>query len=584
MTLSAVVDGSAGLTKAGVGTLALTGVNTYSGGTVINNGTLTFSSDAALGAVPATPTPGSLTLNGGTLSQAGVAVALSSNRGMSVGAGGGTLAIASPGSGSLTYNGLIAGTGSLTLNPAVANSSMLMSSQSTYSGGTLINGVPSGFVFCLTSTLGPAGSPTSGPFGTGTITFNGAGTRSTIGSDTTIGNPIIIAADTTFPNVSGGEKTLTLSGPLTLAGGDRVLTVTIGVSVSGKSLTLSGAVGDGGNNHGLTKAGNGNLVLSGANTYGGDTTINAGKLQLGAAGVIPDGNGKGNVAVNATLDLNAFSETINGLSGAGTVDSVAGGTPTLTVGGNDATSTFGGVIKNTAGSLALTKVGTGAQTLTGALSYGGATTVNAGTLTLAYASSSLNANPGNDASSVTIAAAGAILDLTFIGTDKVEKLFVGATQMPAGIYGKSGSLSPVIGIPQLTGDGTLSVASGPSFATWIISDFLNGSVASDQQGPTDDPDHDGISNLVEYAIAGQDPTVPGAAPGSFNGTTLSFTKRAGTSGLTYAIEESTDLGVTVPWTEVAAGPSYLNDATTISYTLTPGAPAKHFLRLKVASN
>ena len=65
---------------------------------------------------------------------------------------------------------------------------------------------------------------------------------------------------------------------------------------------------------------------------------------------------------------------------------------------------------------------------------------------------------------------------------------------------------------------------------------------------------------------------------------LSFTKRPGTSGLTYAIQESTDLGVTYPWAEVPPGPSYTNDATTISCTLTPGIPAKNFLRLKVTSN
>jgi hypothetical protein len=75
-------------------------------------------------------------------------------------------------------------------------------------------------------------------------------------------------------------------------------------------------------------------------------------LKLGAAGVIPDGAGKGNVSISGTLDINTFSETINVLSGAGTVDTVAGGTPTLTAGANDQTSTFSGVIKNTTGTLA----------------------------------------------------------------------------------------------------------------------------------------------------------------------------------------------------------------------------------------
>ena len=70
----------------------------------------------------------------------------------------------------------------------------------------------------------------------------------------------------------------------------------------------------------------------------------------------------------------------NGLSGGGTVDSTVVGTPTLTVGGNNATSTFSGTIQNTAGTLSLTKIGTGTTTLSGTLNYGGWTTVQAGTL------------------------------------------------------------------------------------------------------------------------------------------------------------------------------------------------------------
>ena len=106
----------------------------------------------------------------------------------------------------------------------------------------------------------------------------------------------------------------------------------------------------------------------------------------------------------------------------------------------------------------------------------------------------------------------------------------------------------------------------------------NATVPADQQGANDDPDHDGISNLMEYAVAGQDPTVANPTIGTFDGTTLSFTKRAGTTGLTYAIEQSTDLNT---WTEVPAGANYVNNATTISYTLTLGSPPNNFLRLKV---
>ena len=99
----------------------------------------------------------------------------------------------------------------------------------------------------------------------------------------------------------------------------------------------------------VTQAGAGTTTLSGANTYSGATVVNAGILKLGAANVIPDGAGKGSVNVAAgTFDLGGFSETINGLTGSGTVDN-SGAAATLTVGGNDTSSTFSGTLQNTGG-------------------------------------------------------------------------------------------------------------------------------------------------------------------------------------------------------------------------------------------
>jgi predicted esterase len=99
-------------------------------------------------------------------------------------------------------------------------------------------------------------------------------------------------------------------------------------------------------------------------------------------------------------------------------------------------------------------------------------------------------------------------------------------------------------------------------------------------GDLDDPDYDGISNLLEFALAGYDPLVPNASVPSLNANTLSFTKRPGLSGLTYIIEDSTDLGVSDPWAEVA-GASYVNNDTTISFTFNPGTMNRYFLRLQV---
>jgi autotransporter-associated beta strand protein len=171
---------------------------------------------------------------------------------------------------------------------------------------------------------------------------------------------------------AGQSTALTLSGGSITLGSAAVITVNNAANTIDSVLT--------GASISLTKGGAGSLILSGTNTYTGTTDIAAGSLRLGADNVLPDGPGKGNVTVTGTLNLNAYSETINGLTGNGTVDTVAGDTSTLTLGGADATSSFSGTITNTTGTLSLIKTGTGTATLAGANGYSGQTTISAGTL------------------------------------------------------------------------------------------------------------------------------------------------------------------------------------------------------------
>lgn len=127
--------------------------------------------------------------------------------------------------------------------------------------------------------------------------------------------------------------------------------------------------------------------------------------------------------------------------------------------------------------------------------------------------------------------------------------------------------------------GVLSVGHGVAsgFSSWITGTFANGTVAGGQQGANQDPDGDGISNLIEYAIAGLDPTVSNGSLGTLTGNSISFDKRQPlASDISYFIETSTDLGISDPWTNAAA----VNTGTTISHTL-PTGPAKNFMRLKV---
>jgi autotransporter-associated beta strand protein len=312
------------------------------------------------------------------------------------------------------------------------------------------------------------------------------------------------------------------------------------------------------------------------------------------------GGNSGLATANMTLtggSTTVFGNILEGDPGAGTITSTLtldGGT--LDLNGNgigvagsliDNLNFQSGTLKNVAtinGTGGLTKTTAGILIVEGTNPYSGDTTVTEGKLTLSNAAEAGNANTINDASSVNIAATGAELNLAYTGTDVVNELYIGGVLQAPGVWGAVGSGAPKQD-SRITGTGTLTVATGSSgFTTWITGTFANGTVPEGLRGPNDDPDNDGIPNLVEYAIASQDPTVSNPTVGTYTGTTLSFDKRQPlASDITYAIQQSTDLGLVDNWEEVSGG-SYTNNSTTISYTFTPGTPVNEFYRLSVTQN
>lgn len=143
--------------------------------------------------------------------------------------------------------------------------------------------------------------------------------------------------------------------------------------------------------------------LNAVNDYAGTTLLNTGgaggvaKLKLGVDYALPHGIGKGNLDIrkqnsggSCGVDLNGHNVIVNGLAQTADpyrfetyIDNVsvaAGATNTLTVGDNNAGGTYAGNIRNTTGTLNLTKIGSGSQTLLGTNSYSGTTTVSGGTL------------------------------------------------------------------------------------------------------------------------------------------------------------------------------------------------------------
>ncbi|MEI6727729.1 MAG: autotransporter-associated beta strand repeat-containing protein, partial [Actinomycetes bacterium] len=215
---------------------------------------------------------------------------------------------------------------------------------------------------------------------------------------------IAAPGDGVYYDIEGNGTTppLTLTGTLSQTGSapdapnqwwiDLTLSATTHFQVaSGKLLLLGKVAGDAG----LTlDAGDGVLVLSfngGLLTYTGDTTIE-GNLRLQHADGLPFGGGAGDVHIGAggSLDLNRYSQTVNGLSGSGFVGNVstyswAGNA--LTVGDDDASSEFLGQIGATeAGApvdeMRLTKIGAGTFTMSGAGGWLQGTTIEEGWVAL----------------------------------------------------------------------------------------------------------------------------------------------------------------------------------------------------------
>ena len=349
--VASVLSGSAGLTKAGAGTLTLSGANTYSGGTTLSDGALQIGDGSS---ATASAGRGALAVGGNTLilNLSGAATLADS----SVTASG---LIQNSGFGKVTLtNGVITGTvdggsaGIVLANPISADfrpkGDVTFGSESAartiwcvYPGTTLrivksgtfwwIGGVSAESATSFDIAAGVTVALSAGQ-GFGTLYYNhltGPGGFTFDGDANQVG--YILGASTL-----GG--TLTANRPISFgnggAGGTAGATMiddTANGSVTFNSTTDATYSGNMSGAGALIKTNANTLTLSGTNTYKGATSISGGTLAIGGTGVLGAGSYSGNILNNgAFLYGSRAGQTLSGnISGTGSLIKASAGTLTL---------------------------------------------------------------------------------------------------------------------------------------------------------------------------------------------------------------------------------------------------------------
>jgi len=456
------IGGSAALDKFGTGNLTFTNNNTHSGAIVIDGGTLRVGDGGSTGSLGS----GFMTLTGANLVV---------NR-----------------TGEVTVSNAISGDGGI---EKLGDGRLLLTGSSSFTGPVTVTAgiLASGSATCLGSNetgTSVAAAATldaySGGFGSETITIqgngvNGEGAIINTGAANQLDGVmhLVLAADSAIGgprrwDIRGDDATVTGNFTLTKIGDNQISVVNADVSVpniviNGGLLALERAANVDNTNPGTLTVTSGTL---GFGDFGAAIACTKPILMNGGRMATTWWDADGSAIIAAPVQLEA-STTIQTWSGA--------------------TLTYNGAFT---GSGSLVKDDSGTVVINGAHSWAGSTTVNGGTLTLA--------NSGlADNSDVSIAAT-ATLNLTFTGTDSVATLSIGGVQQPAGVYNASHASG------RFTGDGSLTVTTGPVGTPYQLWETANGITGA---GATADSDDDGISNGIEFVIGG-DPSGPGSESSS----------------------------------------------------------------------
>jgi hypothetical protein len=174
-------------------------------------------------------------------------------------------------------------------------------------------------------------------------------------------------------------------------------------------------------------------------------------------------------------------------------------------------------------------------------------------------------------------AAGATQDhvLTFSSIDRAPGTYTSTlTVQPL-----SGAL-PAVNIPV-----TLTVRADTAMEAWRRAEFGH-PLPTEESLDLADPDEDGMSNLLEFALGGNphvaDATarLPVVTTGQDGRVALSFRRERDAADVTYLVEASSDL---VNWTVIATNPGAVGQQVTVPDVVAAGAEPRRFLRLRVSA-
>lgn len=480
LTVTGPVNGLGALTKDGTGTLSLNAANTYTGTTSVNVGTLSLGHATALGTTPGVNGTSGISISAGSILQAvtpGTTPSTTIAAPITLLAGGNTtLSIGQGGTSTFNINGPIGGaTTNLIFTTSTASFSnflslFVMGAASNYTGNILIttgNGgnnpvtlrAGTGIVNALPTTTVLSFGQVAGAGSGRVLTYDLNGNNQTLAG---LDNGGVVPALRKMNVTSTAAATLTLNNTADFIFGGA--TTSSGFT---QGAFISGAIS-------LTKSGAGTFTLGGTlsggapaqgNTHTGTTTALGGILVLGESISIQSSafDTTNSIAGDATNGLRVgiggtgvTTLTLGGLTGANDFSTrfttTSGGYNGLTAmtlnPSTGVTNSYSGNIGDGAGAMSLTKTGTGTQTLSGANTYTGTTSVSAGVLNIQNAS-----GLGTTAAGTTVTS-GAALQLQGGITVGAEALTLNGTGVSS-----TGALRNISGTNTYGGLLTLGAAS-----------------------------------------------------------------------------------------------------------------------------